>query len=659
VAESVGEYIKKRRQELYRDDKSFSQRQVALRIGIEPSYLSKIERGYPVSLSEQKLMALAAELGEDPDLVLAMAGKVSSDVQEVIRQRPRLFASLVRDLKNLPDRAVLADKEYRLIESRLNEAQTVARIGSYDRRSSGNVYWSEEMYRLFGYEPNSVEPGVELIEKHIHPDDLPRYRAANQTAFEGAPGYDIEYRIVRDDGSTIFVQSRASFEYDDQGRMVRKIGTLQDVTDLKVARDDLEARIEERTRELRETNEQLRREIAERKRIEAEVVESRRRVLESSIRKTRFLDSMGHQVRSALNDLLGTLQLVQTTELEPDQVEYVNTALGSSRRLLAKIDTLLDYSRIESGNLESMNRQFSLRGLVDQVIQAFTGLARQKGVVLNCELADDVPDQAVADGARLRQVLSALVEFGLLSTDWGEVRIDGRGVAGGGNGLIDRVRFSVSDSGPGLDESELRSLLDGRELGAAEKSVWDAAPLELGLVSSLVDSMGGGIEISSQPGDGSTITVTIPMEQEQTFVNHGPADEKGETATPGRVLIVEDDLINQVTVKKMVESLGHTAVCAPDGKQALELLKRERFDCIFMDIQMPGMDGMETTRRIRSAPDGLLDRQLPIIAITAQVLTGDRERFLNAGMDFYIPKPVELPEIKQVLEQALGRVEEA
>ena len=167
-----GEYVRERREALQGNDPRFSQRQVALRIGIQPAYLSRIERGEAVSLSEEKIIALARELEEDPDVLLALAGKISSDVREAIRRRPAIFSSLIRDLDDLPDYAVLADKEYRKLENRLNEAQRLARLGNWDRDlRTGEEYWSEQLFCILGYEPGEVPPSLKTLLGHVLPGE--------------------------------------------------------------------------------------------------------------------------------------------------------------------------------------------------------------------------------------------------------------------------------------------------------------------------------------------------------------------------------------------------------------------------------------------------------------------------------------------------------
>jgi PAS domain S-box-containing protein len=227
-----GEYVRERREALQGNDPRFSQRQVAMRIGIQPAYLSRIERGEAVSLSEEKIIALARELEEDPDVLLALAGKISSDVREAIRRRPAIFSSLIRDLDDLPDYAVLADKEYRKLENRLNEAQRLVRLGSWDRDlRSGEEYWSEQLYRTFGYQPGEVPPSLKTLLGHfLHVEGDP-FRKALETLDPGFFEGTFTCRIVRLDGEERVVHVVAHLETDEEEVAVRVHGTLQDVTE--------------------------------------------------------------------------------------------------------------------------------------------------------------------------------------------------------------------------------------------------------------------------------------------------------------------------------------------------------------------------------------------------------------------------------------------
>ena len=227
-----GEYVRERREALQGNDPRFSQRQVALRIGIQPAYLSRIERGEAESLSEEKIIALARELEEDPDVLLALAGKISSDVREAIRRRPAIFSSLIRDLDDLPDYAVLADKEYRLLENRLNEAQGIARLGSWDRDlRSGEEYWSEQLFRILGYQPGEVPPSLKTLLSHVLPGEGDPFRKALKTLDPGFFEREVRCRILRRDGSERVTHVLAHLVRDEEDVPVRVYGTLQDITE--------------------------------------------------------------------------------------------------------------------------------------------------------------------------------------------------------------------------------------------------------------------------------------------------------------------------------------------------------------------------------------------------------------------------------------------
>jgi PAS domain S-box-containing protein len=227
-----GEYIRNRRQELLAGDKKYSIRKLAERLDVKPSYLSRVERGQAYALSEDKTVALARELGEDPDLLLALSGKVSSDVQEVIRKRPALFAHLVREFKDLPDRAIRADKEYRLVESRLNQAQRMAKIGSWEKDFlSGELYFSDELYRMYGYKPGEFNFTIDYaLENHVHPEDRERAARAYYHELPMTGKIDEIYRFYTKNGELRYGHAYGLAEFDQDGRMVRASGTNQDIT---------------------------------------------------------------------------------------------------------------------------------------------------------------------------------------------------------------------------------------------------------------------------------------------------------------------------------------------------------------------------------------------------------------------------------------------
>uniref|UniRef100_I2Q4S9 Sensory/regulatory protein RpfC n=1 Tax=Desulfovibrio sp. U5L TaxID=596152 RepID=I2Q4S9_9BACT len=371
--------------------------------------------------------------------------------------------------------------------------------------------------------------------------------------------------------------------------------------------------------------------------------------------KSEFLANMSHEIRTPLNGVLGMLQLMTTTPLDTEQKEYVLAAIQSSKRLTRLLSDILDLSRIEAGRLVIQEGEFTLASLRTSVLELFFVAAKDKGLSLDFTLDPALPPRLVGDEARLRQILFNLVGNALKFTEKGSVTVEAVAL-GEKDAAPARVLFTVTDTGIGIPSDRLRDIFE--PFVQAEGSYtrrFQGAGLGLSIVKKLVGLMGGSLEIDTAPGEGTTCYLSLPFRH-----TGGPPARTAEAGDRPRsqarerlrILFVEDDAVNQMTGKRMLEKLGHAVVAAGDGREAVDCFLRQAFDLIFMDIQMPRMDGVEATRAIRGAGAPGRRTDLPIIALTAYAMTSDREKFLAAGLDDYVAKPIEL----HMLEEAIGRV---
>jgi PAS domain S-box-containing protein len=393
----------------------------------------------------------------------------------------------------------------------------------------------------------------------------------------------------------------------------------------------------------------------EQKRLQAQMRQSRDAAKAANRTKSEFLANMSHELRTPLNGILGCLRILEASELTGAQQEYVRTATKSGWGLLNILDDLLVMAQIESGRITSNDNPFSFRELEEKVCDAFLPHAEEKRLALRTSVHNDIPATLVGDGRRVRQILFNLVGNAVRFTDKGSIDVEGFLLPIRRPDQKELLAVSVTDTGIGIAADREHSVLEpfAQADGSLTRRVGGAG-LGLGIVSRLVKILGGTLSLDSAPGHGTTILFTIPVsrpEQDRSRVET-TTDLPGK-AEPLRTLIVEDEPVNRLLLAKQVKKLGHLATCAVNGKEGLELLLEKPFDCVLMDVQMPVMDGLTATRRIRTSPD--LPRSIPIIAVTAHALDEDRARCLQAGMDDFMTKPVEFSSLRVKLERVAAR----
>ena len=391
---------------------------------------------------------------------------------------------------------------------------------------------------------------------------------------------------------------------------------------------------------------------AEQQRAMAQLIQAREQSELANRAKSDFLAMMSHELRPPMNGVLGMLQLLETTEMTQEQVEYAALTTESTEHLLKVINDILDFSRIERGALELERIPFSLLDLLHNSIQVFQHSAQQRGLQLKLEVQSGL-DQLLVQGdpTRIRQILVNLIGNAIKFTESGTIRVHSTWQA-----LDDQVLWfscAVHDSGIGIAPERLEHMFDAFQ--QADTSIsrrYGGTGLGLPIARTLAERMGGTLRAASQEGQGSIFTLEIPLPfSQQTVAVDSNSAHLTQSGHGQSVLLVEDNPVNQTVIEAMLRSLGYQVSLVGDGAQAVCHAKRHSYAAILMDCRLPVMDGYEATRQIRCLP---ACADVPIIALTANALQGDREACLDAGMNDYLAKPFKRADLQHILQRWIG-----
>lgn len=501
---------------------------------------------------------------------------------------------------------------------------------------TGHLRGANDAYaKISGY---SVD---ELLKMHISQLEVNESTAQEVAAHLEkiiAQGFDkFETRHRRKDGQEIDVEVSAMFIPESQSFF----GFLRDITERKQAE-----------RELRELNEHLEERVEQRTH---ELTQAKQLAESANQAKSEFLANMSHEIRTPMNSILGMANLALNREVDPKNRDYLEKIHSSGEHLLGIIDDILDFSRLDAGKLKINTADLNLGRVLESVNNLVAGKAAAKGLKLAFDIDAGLNPNLCGDPLRLVQILVNYADNAIKFTKQGRIAIRARKI--GEDAASCLVRFEVQDNGIGMSEAEKAKLFQPfQQVDTSSTRQYGGAGLGLAICRQLAGMMQDGeVGVESTPGQGSTFWFNVRLYKAgQPFCteNESGTDVRPAAISGARILLAENNLFNQQVATEFLENAGATVCVAQNGKEAIDLLAHDRFDCVLMDIQMPVLDGFETTRLIRADP---ALAGMPVIAMTANASEEDRERCLAAGMNDFIGKPFRPDAFYAVIAKWLAR----
>nr|WP_279639170.1 ATP-binding protein [Sphingomicrobium sediminis] len=489
---------------------------------------------------------------------------------------------------------------------------------------SEELYWSDETCRIHGV-PAGCKPEMSKAIEFFHPDDRHIVTDAVDHAARTGEGYRFTARLVREDGEIRTVESVAKVEQDEKGHAIGLFGVFWDRT------------------------EELQREDALRRALKA--------AKHATSAKSRFLANMSHEIRTPMNGVIGFTDLLLAEPLSERQRRYVQLISDSGRSMLQLLNDILDISKIEAGSLELAVEPVDIRAKLEDCADIMRAAAEAKGISITVEVADDVPQLIAGDRLRFRQILLNLLGNAVKFTDEGGVVMNAHVELGDG---ARELVIDVIDSGIGIGKAKREMVF--QSFGQADATTarkFGGSGLGLSISRNLAELMDGSLEVESELGVGSTFTIRLPIKEVAVRKLEDMAEaRRASSPGKGRVLIAEDNEVNQMLSKAMCERLGLESDIAENGREAVEKIELARetghlHDLILMDLQMPEMDGLEATRNLRAI--GYDAERLPIVALTANAFREDIDACLAAGMQDHLTKPVRLEDMQAMLAKWMPR----
>lgn len=468
------------------------------------------------------------------------------------------------------------------------------------------------------HDPQEVVTRAQAFSAELGIDLEPGFNVFVEKCRRGLPNAH-EWTYIRKDGSRLTVLLTITALRNPEGTITSFLGVASDITTLKIVQQELT----------------LAKDAAE----------------AASIAKSQFLANMSHEIRTPMNGVLGMTELLLATPLTEKQRHMAHVVQQSAAALLTIINDILDYSKIEAGKLQLEHTDIDLPHLLDDAVKLFSEAARQKGLSLSVSIASTIPTVLRGDPTRLRQILLNLIGNSIKFTATGSIAVSADCLNRDPEQIL--LRITVRDTGIGIPCESQAHVFDAfAQADGSTTRKFGGTGLGLTIVKQLVHLMGGTVDLESTPGLGSTFGFTIPLEvgPDNKMSSVPTALQQAPATLHGIVLLAEDNVVNREIAMAMLELLGCTVEIAEDGREVLDAVNARSYDLILMDCQMPNLDGLSASRLIREQENRRPHRRrLPIVALTANAMEGDREQCLAAGMDGYLAKPFTFDQLHHAL----------
>jgi PAS domain S-box-containing protein len=531
---------------------------------------------------------------------------------------------LARNFNLMIDALKKREKELRESEYRFRVAGKVAYDLIYEWNvENDSLTWFGDIDTILGCKKGEISRNLNSWLNLIHKDDIKQLENAVALHRKSTRPIEYLYRIRKSDGTWRYWVDRALPLLNDMGMPYKWIGVCTDITDQKHT--------------------------------ENELMHAKEKAEAANKAKSQFLANMSHELRTPINAMLGFSKILQEKHVGPlntNQYEYVGNIIESSKRLLALVDDILDLSRVEAGKIEITKAVFDIDKLMKRIATTYSSIIAKRGLTFQIHLTPNPSKYFISDEYRIEQILKNLISNAIKFTDQGKVEV-----------FVDmksdlELLFEVRDTGIGIPKDKQKSLFEKFfQADSSYAKKFSGAGLGLAISKELVELLGGTIGLESNVGKGSTffftLAVDIPDAHSIDLYEKKTAstNQKRLSKRKINVLLAEDDPLNSKSMIYFLNNAGHVVTHAVNGNEVLSFLEKGSFDIILMDIQMPELDGVETTRMIRHSDPEKINAQIPVIALTAYAMRGDKEKFINAGMNDYATKPVEMDVLLEKINQ--------